>query len=86
MRKGYEKYRPTNIDWINELPESWSIVKLKFLALTKFSSVDRHELEGEVSVNVCHYPQAYNNEKINSSTQLSAGTCTEKEHQHGANP
>ena len=79
MIKQYKKYKDSGIEWIGEIPNKWNIVKLKFLADTKFSSVDRHELEEEIQVAICHYPQAYKNEKINAETSLSLGTCSQSE-------
>jgi len=79
MVKQYKKYNESGIEWIGEIPNKWNIVKLKFLADTKFSSVDRHELEEEIRVAICHYPQAYKNEKINTETALSTGTCNQNE-------
>lgn len=79
MIKQYKKYKESGIEWIGEIPNKWNIVKLKFLADTKFSSVDRHELEEEIQVAICHYPQAYKNEKINTETSLSLGTCSQSE-------
>lgn len=73
------KMMDSGIEWLGKIPENWEIVKLKFFATTKFSSVDRHEYDEENKVQVCHYPQAYKNEKINSETELSVGTCTNKE-------
>ena len=82
--KKYEKYKDSGIEWLGLVPSKWVLAKLKFLASTKFSSVDRHEYEEERKVSVCHYPQAYKNEKINSKTELGVGTCTEKEFENFA--
>lgn len=79
MIKRYEKYKESGLDWITKIPSGWELGKLKFNASLIISTVDRHELEDEISVSVCHYPQAYNNEKINKKTVLSSGTCNEKE-------
>ena len=79
MIKQYKKYKESGIEWVGEIPNKWNLVKLKFLAETKFSSVDRHELKEEIKVAICHYPQAYNNEKINTETSLSSGTCNQNE-------
>src|ERR1035437_4202870 len=79
MINQYEKYKNIDLNWLNAIPTQWSIVKLKFLADIKFSSVDRHEYKDEIPVSVCHYPQAYKNEKINSETHLSLGTCNQNE-------
>jgi type I restriction enzyme, S subunit len=62
--------------WLNQIPEGWQIFPLKFITSIQFSSVDRHEHADEVNVKICHYPNAYNNERINAETNLSTGTCT----------
>ena len=77
--KLYENYNESGVEWIPQIPSDWSIIKLKFVAETSFSSVDRHEYKSERAVSICHYPNAYKNERINSSTFLSVGTCTESE-------
>jgi type I restriction enzyme S subunit len=77
--KLYENYNESGVEWIPQIPSNWSIIKLKFVAEISFSSVDRHEYESERAVSICHYPNAYKNERINSSTLLSVGTCTESE-------
>lgn len=33
--KSYQKYKPTNIDWVGEIPESWLKSKIKFIADVK---------------------------------------------------
>lgn len=79
MIKKYDKYIKSGIDWISDIPSSWKLCKLKFNSNLIISTVDRHELEEEITVSVCHYPQAYNNEKINKETVLSSGTCSLKQ-------
>lgn len=77
--KPYGKYKNSGADWIGDLPSYWKMGKLKYNANISISTVDRHELEGEISVSVCHYPQAYRNERINRNTNLSSGTCSARE-------
>ena len=69
----------SGVVWLDPIPEDWKIIKLKFISSIELSSVDRHTYEDEISVNICHYPQVYNNEKINRSSELSVGTCSELE-------
>lgn len=69
----------SGVEWLGEIPEGWEVVKLKRIASVAFSSVDRHEYEDELKVFICHYPQAYKNEKITDEIQLSYGTCSELE-------
>lgn len=77
MIKSYELYTQSNLDWIGNIPKNWKLVKLKHFAKVSFSSVDRHEKEDEIRVNICHYPDAYKNDKIDYETQLSIGTCSQ---------
>lgn len=79
MIKKYEKHKDSGIEWLGEIPTNWSLMKLKFIANIRFSSVDRHEYEEEFKVSICHYPDAYKNEKINCNSTLSFGTCSDKE-------
>lgn len=71
--------KDSGIEWLGEIPEHWEIVKLKYISDVSFSSVDRHQYEEELKVNICHYPDAYRNDKILSKTKLSSGTCTVSE-------
>lgn len=64
-----------------EYPLYWESQKLKYLFTYSLSSVDRHQYDDEKSVNVCHYPDVYRNEKIGSVKNLPTGTCSEEEFQ-----
>ncbi|QNM84593.1 restriction endonuclease subunit S [Polaribacter pectinis] len=77
--KKYDVYKESGVDWIDKIPENWNIAKLKYNANISFSSVDRHQYETERRVEICHYPDAYKNEVIDESTNLSVGSCTQNE-------
>lgn len=62
-----------------EVPTEWKKIKLKFIASISFSSVDRHNGDDFVKVKICHYPDAYKNEKIDVETQISSGYCSVKQ-------
>ena len=79
MMKKYSKVKDSCIPWIGNIPEKWDVQRLKFSTNFELSTVDRHEFDEEIPVSICHYPQVYNNEKINSNTVLEKGTCTKKE-------
>lgn len=64
-----------------EYPLYWESQKLKYLFTYSLSSVDRHQYDDEKSMNVCHYPDVYHNEKIESVKNLPTGTCSEEEFQ-----
>lgn len=59
-----------------DLPNSWRMQRLKHLFDYSLSSVDRHKHDDELKVSVCHYSNAYHNEKISIDTALPEGTCT----------
>jgi type I restriction enzyme S subunit len=80
--KGFPKgvlLESSEVDWIGPLPKTWEVKKLKFISSIGLSSVDRTIDESENSVSICHYPQVYNNEKLNKNTELSTGTCSDLE-------
>jgi type I restriction enzyme S subunit len=44
----YEKYKPSEIEWINEIPEHWDFRKFKFLfALSRGLSITKENLQDE---------------------------------------
>jgi type I restriction enzyme S subunit len=71
--------KDSEVKWIGETPSHWKVKRLKYFSSVELSSVDRHIVEDEVPVDVCHYTQVYKNEKINKTTKLSKGTCTPQE-------
>ena len=71
--------KDSGVEWIGEIPKGWEIERLKYFSKVVLSSVDRHILEEELRVSICHYPNVYNNEMINEKTVLPFGTCTESE-------
>lgn len=73
--------KDSGIDWIGEIPRHWRKIRIKFVSEFRLSSVDRHIVDGEISVSICHYPNVYYNEKILRQTALPSGTCSEKEHE-----
>ena len=77
--KKYLKMKDSQMNWVENIPEKWDVKRLKFTTKFELSTVDRHEYDDEIRVSICHYPQVYNNEKITTDTELSRGTCNQKE-------
>jgi type I restriction enzyme S subunit len=71
--------KDSGIEWIGHIPKHWTIQKLKYISTIELSSVDRHEHDDEKKVKICHYPDVYRNEYIDSSSTLPVGTCSENE-------
>jgi len=55
------KMKPSGIDWIGDIPGGWDVRRLKFIASTKFSNVDKHAKEEEQPVSLCNYVDVYYN-------------------------
>ena len=71
--------KDSGIEWIGGIPEHWKMKKLKYLFNYSLSSIDRHVHDEEISIYICHYPDVYYNEKIDSVESLPIGTCTPDE-------
>jgi type I restriction enzyme S subunit len=82
LEKGGEgdlKMKDSGIEWIGEIPEGWSIRKLKFLSYIKLSGVDKKTLDGELPVKLCNYTDVYKNEFISEEIDFMEATATENE-------
>lgn len=79
--KKYQSYKPSCVEWIEDIPEMWEVGKLKHNSELKISSVDKHIFEDELSVNVCNYTDIYYNEFITSNLDFKIGSCTTDEYE-----
>ena len=68
--------KDSEVEWIGDIPNNWVVKRLKYVSKSELSSIDRHIKNEEIEVFVCHYPDVYNNDLIQSSTILNVGTCT----------
>jgi len=73
------KMKDSEIEWIGEIPNHWSIRKLKFLSYIKLSGVDKKTLDGELPIKLCNYTDVYNNEFISEDIDFMDATATENE-------
>ena len=51
--KRYERYKDSGVEWIGEIPEHWSVIKLKYVAKLAYGDslpTENREEEGEVDV------------------------------------
>ncbi|MFO0795195.1 MAG: restriction endonuclease subunit S [Candidatus Brocadiaceae bacterium] len=77
--KRYDKYKPSGIEWIGEIPEHWNLKKLKYVATVQPSNVDKKSIEGETTVLLCNYMDVYKNEFIDTSINFMEATATDTE-------
>lgn len=79
MMGRYERYKPSALEWIGEIPEHWELLRLKYLALVQPSNVDKKTIENEASVLLCNYMDVYKNEFIDESINFMEATATDSE-------
>jgi restriction endonuclease S subunit len=77
--KAYEKYKPSGVDWLEDVPEHWVVKRLKYAALVQPSNVDKKTEEGEIPVHLCNYTDVYNNETIHASLKFMEASATYEE-------
>lgn len=73
--KKYPEYRKSDMDFIQEIPETWDVKKLKFISNVQLSNVDKKAVEGEEPVLLCNYVDVYYNDKINSQIKFMKATA-----------
>jgi len=55
------KMKQSGIEWIGEIPEGWTVKKMRFLGVLNSSGVDKKIREGEPCFKAVHYNDVYNN-------------------------
>jgi type I restriction enzyme, S subunit len=77
--KSYASYKDSGVEWLGAIPASWGVDRLKFIADTRFSSVDKHTIDGEVPVRLCNYTDVYYREAITAEIEFMKATATRDE-------
>ena len=72
----YPEYRDSGVVWLDEVPSSWSVDKLKNFALVFPSNVDKKSVAGEPPVKLCNYTDVYYNDEINTSICFMKATAS----------
>ena len=77
--KKYPKYRDSGVEWLGEVPESWEVKKLKFIAYAKPSNVDKKSKDSEKDVLLCNYTDVYYNDFITNDIEFMKATATDEQ-------
>ncbi|MBN1992413.1 MAG: restriction endonuclease subunit S [Anaerolineae bacterium] len=77
--KPYPKYKPSGLDSIDTVPEHWEIRRLKHIAATAFSNVDKHSRDEDIPVRLCNYTDVYYNDFITADLELMPSTASPSE-------
>lgn len=75
----YATYKPSNVEWLGDVPSHWKVDKLKNYCEIFASNVDKKTEEGEIEVSLCNYVDVYKNEKIDRSIDFMTATATQAE-------
>jgi type I restriction enzyme S subunit len=71
--------KPSGIDWLGDIPEHWTIRRMRNVAELRVSNVDKHTKPGEQSVRLCNYTDVYKNATIRADMPFMPATATPEE-------
>lgn len=71
----YPAYASSGSPWLRDLPSHWKARRLKFVARSQPSNVDKKSAEGEVSVRLCNYVDVYKNDYITQNLDFMQATA-----------
>ena len=76
----YDKYKPSGIEWLGDIPAHWEVEKLRFIGNFTASGIDKKIVEGEPLVKIINYTDIYGNEskKLNSTRNYMEVSCSEE--------
>ena len=73
---GYEHYKYSGVEWLGNIPDHWSVGRLKLIADVYPSNVDKKEYDDEVAVRLCNYTDVYYNDVITQDMELMRATAS----------
>lgn len=71
----YPRYAPSVSPWLGDLPAHWKTRRLKFVAASRPSNVDKKTVEGEIPVRLCNYVDVYKNHYITPDLDFMQATA-----------
>ena len=73
------KMKPSGLDWLGLIPDTWETLPLWAVASMVVSNVDKHSVPTEQPVRLCNYVDVYKNERIDSSLEFMEATASRAE-------
>lgn len=77
--KPYPAYKDSGVEWLDEIPNGWSVKPLKFISELRLSNIDKHTVEGDPAVLLCNYVDVYKNERIGLDIEFMSATASEEQ-------
>lgn len=72
--KTYTKMKPSGIEWLGDIPETWVSKRLKYISNSRVSNVDKKS-EDDIEVKLCNYIDVYKNEYIDQNIDFMEATA-----------
>ncbi len=69
----------SGMDWLGEIPNHWTIRRLRTVADLRTSNVNKLSYSYETQVRLCNYTDVYKNDRITSSLEFMQATASSKE-------
>ena len=73
------KLKDSGVEWIGEIPEHWEVKKLRYLADSFPSNIDKHSKINEREVRLCNYTDVYKNDYIIDEMDLMLATASDEQ-------
>ncbi len=77
--KSYPRMKDSGVPWLGEVPEHWSVLRLRNATDMRVSNVDKRANENEVPVRLCNYVDVYKNDRIRASMPYMRASATQVE-------
>ena len=75
----YPAYKPSDVQWLGDIPSHWEVRRLRYVAEMRTSNVDKHTKMNENPVRLCNYVDVYHNERISADLDFMRATATDRE-------
>ena len=75
----YPAYKESGVEWIEEIPKHWQVVRVKDVCEMIVSNVDKHTKPIEKPVKLCNYVDVYKNDFITGDIEFMNATASNDE-------
>lgn len=77
--RSHAEVKPSEIEWVDQIPFDWEEKRLRFVADISNSNVDKKAYDDQVSVRLCNYTDVYYNEVITPALDFMEATASQAE-------
>lgn len=75
----HAEVKPSEIEWVDQIPIDWEEKRLRFIAEISNSNVDKKEYEEQTPVRLCNYTDVYYNKIITPELDFMKATASQAE-------